>query len=94
MQRQTTSQREVAPSTAAYVSLVSVGSFAFFLLGLHFLEPDFNPPHSISEYQLGRIGWLMSLAFFCLGVGSSSCREPCGPICERPGDASVATGSY
>jgi Protein of unknown function (DUF998) len=34
------------------------------------MEPEFNPPHLISEYQLGRIGWLMSLAFFCLGAAS------------------------
>jgi hypothetical protein len=27
-------------------------------------------PHLISEYQLGRLGWLMSLAFFCLGATS------------------------
>jgi hypothetical protein len=37
---------------------------------LHVLEPKFNPPHLISEYQLGRFGWLMSLAFFNLGVAS------------------------
>jgi hypothetical protein len=35
---------------------------------LHVLEPEFNPPHLISEYQLGRFGWLMSLAFI-VGVG-------------------------
>jgi hypothetical protein len=37
---------------------------------LYFLEPEFNPPHLISEYELGRFGWLMSLAFFCVGFGS------------------------
>src|SRR5215204_3963828 len=40
------------------------------LIALHVLEPEFNPPHLISEYQLGRFGWLMSLAFFCLGAAS------------------------
>jgi hypothetical protein len=40
------------------------------LIALHLLEPEFNPPHLISEYQLGRFGWLMSLAFFCLGAAS------------------------
>jgi hypothetical protein len=29
-----------------------------------------HPPHFVSEYQLGRFGWLMSLAFFCLGMAS------------------------
>src|SRR5262245_37070264 len=34
------------------------------------MEPEFNPPHLISEYQLGHLGWLMSHAFFCLGAAS------------------------
>jgi hypothetical protein len=37
---------------------------------LSFLEPEFNPPHLISEYELGRFGWLMSIAFFCQGLGT------------------------
>ena len=37
---------------------------------LHVWEPHYNPPHLISEYQLGRHGWLMSLAFICLGAAS------------------------
>ena len=40
------------------------------LIALHLLEPEFNPPHLVSEYQLGRFGWLMSLVFFCLGAAS------------------------
>jgi hypothetical protein len=44
--------------------------FFLLLIVLYFLEPEFNPPHLISEYELGRFGWLMSLAFFCLGMGS------------------------
>jgi Protein of unknown function (DUF998) len=45
-------------------------AFLTILSVLHLLEPEFNPPHFISEYQLGRLGWLMSLAFFCLGAAS------------------------
>jgi len=45
-------------------------AFLAILSMLHVLEPGFNPPHLISEYQLGRFGWLMSLAFFCLGAAS------------------------
>jgi hypothetical protein len=45
-------------------------TFLAILSVLHVLEPEFNPPHLISEYQLGCIGWLMSLAFFCLGAAS------------------------
>jgi hypothetical protein len=36
---------------------------------LHFLEPEFNPPRFISEYQLGRFAFLMSFFFFCRGAG-------------------------
>src|SRR5262245_4581371 len=45
-------------------------AFLAILSVLHVLEPEFNPPHLISEYQLGHFGWLMSLAFFCLGTAS------------------------
>jgi hypothetical protein len=45
-------------------------TFLAILLLLHVLEPEFNPPHVISEYQLGRFGGLMSLAFVCLGAAS------------------------
>ncbi len=45
-------------------------AFLVILTALHFLEPEFNPPYLISEYELGRFGWLMSLAFVCLGIGS------------------------
>ena len=42
-------------------------AFLCILSLLHVWEPDYNPPHLISDYQLGHFGWLMSLAFFCLG---------------------------
>jgi hypothetical protein len=44
--------------------------FLILLAALHFLEPEFDPSKRlISEYELGRYGWVMSLAFFSLGVG-------------------------
>jgi hypothetical protein len=46
---------------AAFLAILSL---------LHVLEPDFDPPHLISEYQLGRFGWLRSVAFFCLGAAA------------------------
>jgi hypothetical protein len=52
---------------------LSVGfgvGFIVILAALHVLEPEFNPPHLISEYELGRFGWLMSIAFFSLGAAS------------------------
>jgi hypothetical protein len=43
--------------------------FIMLLIILHFLEPEFTPSkHLISEYELGRYGWMMSLAFFSLGA--------------------------
>src|SRR5437879_3260813 len=68
--RQTTNHHERSSPTAGYFSLVSVTLFPILLVLLHFLEPEFNAPHLISEYQLGRFGWLMSLAFFCLASAS------------------------
>jgi Protein of unknown function (DUF998) len=55
---------------AGYASLVSGIAFLLLLAVLHLLEPEFNSPHLISEYELGNFGFLMSFAFFCLGMGS------------------------
>src|SRR5712692_4176925 len=36
---------------------------------LHFAKPELNPRwHLLSEYALGRFGWMMSLAFILMGV--------------------------
>src|SRR4030095_3784614 len=56
--------------TKATLAIGLCVAFLVILSVLHLLEPEFNPPHLISEYQLGRFGWLMSLAFFCLGAAS------------------------
>jgi len=54
----------------ARVSLSAVAFFFILLAALHFIEAEFAPArHLISEYELGRYGWIMSLAFFSLGVG-------------------------
>lgn len=60
----------LARQTAGYLSVTSEALFLALLVLLHFLEPEFGPPHLISEYELGRFGYLMRLAFICLGVGS------------------------
>jgi hypothetical protein len=58
-------------TTAARISFGFALAFVVLLAALHVLEPDFNVGgHQISEYELGRYGWLMSLAFFCLGGAS------------------------
>lgn len=44
--------------------------FLVLLASLHILEPEFDPSwRMISEYELGKYGWLMSIAFFCWGGG-------------------------
>ena len=55
--------------TMERVVLGAVISFLVLLAVLHLLEPEFDPSfHLISEYELGRFGWVMSLAFLSLGV--------------------------
>jgi hypothetical protein len=45
--------------------------FVLLLAILHILEPEFNlGGHLISEYELGNYGWMMTLAFWCLGGAS------------------------
>ena len=58
-------------SIAACVALVSVGGFLVLLALLHGLEPEFDPAWRwISEYELGRWGWLMRLAFGLWSAGA------------------------
>jgi hypothetical protein len=46
-------------------------TFAVMLAVLHMVEPEFNlGGHLISAYELGRCGWLMTLAFWSLGAAS------------------------
>jgi Protein of unknown function (DUF998) len=54
----------------ARMALAAVALFLILLAGLHFIEPEFDPSRRlISEYELGRYGGVMSLAFFSLGLG-------------------------
>lgn len=53
---------------SARITVVLAAVFLSLLFLLHFLEPEFDPSwRMISEYALGRYGWMMSLAFFCWG---------------------------
>ncbi len=54
---------------SAYVSIGLAIAFLAILISLHFLEPEFDPAwRMISEYEIGRFGWMMRLAFFCWGA--------------------------
>ena len=47
--------------------------FSVVLITLHFIRPDYTPiDHMISDYAVGRAGWLMTTAFVALGVGCLS----------------------
>lgn len=54
---------------ASRVAIAGVALFIALLLSLHILEPQFDPAtRLISEYELGRYGWMMSMAFMSLGI--------------------------
>lgn len=58
-------------SMLAPISLASAAAFAAIVVLLHFLRPELDPSwRMISEYEDGRWGVLMRLAFICL---SASC---------------------
>jgi hypothetical protein len=57
------------PVVRARLSLGLVATFMGLLAILHFREPEVTS-HLISDYQLGRHGWMMSLAFCSLGFGA------------------------
>jgi hypothetical protein len=56
--------------SAANVALAGAVAFSILLVLLHFLKPENAPSwRMISEYEIGRHGWLMRLAFFCWSIG-------------------------
>jgi Protein of unknown function (DUF998) len=60
-------------ANAARIS-ITAGVFFVLLLGsLHLLEPEFDPTwRFISEYALGKFGWMMSLAFVSIAISLAS----------------------
>lgn len=54
---------------AATVSAAAAVGFALLLGTLHLVQPELDPTwRFVSEYALGRAGWLMNLAFIALSV--------------------------
>ena len=52
-----------------YASITFASLFLIILALLHFLKPELQPHwRMISEYEIGRFGWLMQAAFFCWGL--------------------------
>jgi hypothetical protein len=56
--------------SAVDLALAGPVAFSVLLVLLHFLKPENDPSwRMISEYEIGRHGWLMRLAFFCWSIG-------------------------
>jgi hypothetical protein len=54
---------------SAYVTIIFAAVFLVILFLLHFLKRELDPSwRMISEYEIGRFGWMMRLAFFSWGV--------------------------
>jgi len=59
------------PPTAARLSLAAAATFLVLLVALHYLKPGLDPSwRMVSEYEIGRYGWVMVVAFLSL---ASSC---------------------
>jgi Protein of unknown function (DUF998) len=57
--------------TIASASILLGAIFIFLLTLLHFLKPELSPVwRMISEYEIGRFGWMMRLAFFSWGASA------------------------
>jgi hypothetical protein len=55
--------------TAARLSFASAAAFVVLLAALHLIKPGLDPSwHFISEYAIGRHGWIMVLAFLSLAL--------------------------
>ncbi|MBN8582059.1 MAG: DUF998 domain-containing protein [Anaerolineae bacterium] len=60
-------------ANAARISITAGVFFALLLGSLHLLEPEFDPTwRFISEYSLGKFGWMMSLAFVSIAISLAS----------------------
>jgi hypothetical protein len=54
---------------SAYTSIIFASVFLVILFTLHFLKRELDPSwRMISEYEIGRFGWMMRLAFFSWGA--------------------------
>jgi hypothetical protein len=55
--------------SAASASFAAGCLFALLLLGLHLIEPEFDPTwRFVSEYALSSAGWMMTVAFLSLAI--------------------------
>jgi hypothetical protein len=70
MGRQTTDRQLAWSRRSAEIAMVCFGYFIVVLVLLHGLRPDCTPlDHMISDYAVGRFGWVMTTAFVALSAG-------------------------
>ena len=56
---------------AAWLALILTAATVLLPASLHVLSPEFDPSwRVVSEYALGRYGWVLSLMFLCWGLGT------------------------
>ena len=59
--------------TAARLSFVAASAFLVLLAALHFIKPELDPSwRMVSEYETGRYGWIMVLAFLSLALSCAT----------------------
>jgi hypothetical protein len=59
--------------TAARLSFAAAAAFVVLLAALHFIKPELDPSwRMISEYEIGRYGWIMTLAFLSLALSCAT----------------------
>ena len=60
-------------AVAAVTALVAGGIMVALIMILHFVEPEYDPSwRMISEYSLGRHGWLMRIAFIAMAISPAA----------------------
>lgn len=69
---------------AAQFSIYFSAIFLTLLAVLHFLKPEFDPSwHMISEYEIGRYGWMMRAAFFSWGCSVLALLTALWPVLRK-----------
>src|SRR5215204_1579526 len=77
-------------TTAAQVNLAAVAAFSLLLVIVHVLKPEIDPSwRMISEYEIGRHGWLMRLAFVCWSVSVFAVAVALWPYASILGDVAL-----
>lgn len=80
---------------AARISAAAIVTYQALLLVTIFVRPELDPVHQpVSEYAIGPLGWVMTLAFLTSAVSYASLLVALRPVVHgRAGPVSVCSGS-